>query len=385
MHLLETYALSCGLKIDKPYVFEHFTHVPSKKFISFNKKSYPFYIEVISLIKPELDKRGIEILQLKATRANVDIDFNIEDALSFGQWAYLIRHSLLHFGEEDFLFDLAGYYDIPRVILFSNTYPNNFKPYWGSEDKQRILFSTGPFTKPSFSVDPSANFVRYIKPEEIAKNIMELLGISWQVPYETIYAGRQYRPHHDIVEVVPDATKPIELNGRVANLNVRMDYHYDEKFLIDVLEKTKAGIATNKPIPLGLLQALRTKISEIIYIVDENSDVQFVKGLSKLNLPYGLLSYDCTTKLKEKFFEIATVAHIGAIDIKDIKELKGGFSGFHYKSAKRVIHGNSEYKGNYEFKENIPSKPDKFSLCPFPSPDSFLRELEFFFVVKLNK
>jgi hypothetical protein len=380
MHLIETYALSCGLKIDKPYVFEHFTSIPFDRFITFNKKGYPYYLEVIELIQPELSKRGIQILQLKASAETKEAEAAVFDNLIFGQWAYLMKHSLLHFGEDEFLFDIAGYYDIPRVILYSNTYPSNFKPYWGSEEKQRILFNTGPHSKPTF--DANASFIHHIKPEDVAQNIIDLLHIDWKPPYKTIYAGPQYRPQHDIIEIIPDKSQPVELFGRVGSIGVRMDYNHDEQFLANVLERSKAAVICNKPVNMGLLQMMRTKITEIAYVVDINSDIQFARELGKLNLPYALLAYKQSNELKEKFFEVGIITNVITATIEDVKELKNGVKGLYYKSAKRVVHGKIEYKGEHQMVNKLPSKPDELSPCPEDVPEEWLREVSFFFAVK---
>lgn len=382
MHLLETYALSCGLKIDKPYVFEHYTTVPFGRFISFNRKHYPFYSEVISLIKPVLDKEKIDILQLKAANDTADTSSIVTDSLTFGQWAYLMRRSLLHFGEDDFLFDLAGFYDVPRVILFSNTYPNNFKPYWGDESKQRIIFELGSNKKPSFSSDINLDFVRLIKPEVIAQNIMDLLGISWSPPYKTVFAGQQYRPHHDLIEIVPDKSKTIHLNGRASAINVRMDYNFDEQFLVNVIEKTKACIVTDKPINLNIIQTFRNNISEVVYLVDENSDLQFTRGLRRLNIPSSMISFSSSSLMKERFFEIGTINNLSVTKLSDIPALKDGLKGLFYKSAKRVLHGDLEYKGLYEFSNKTPSVMRELSPCPENATDEFLKELDFFLIVQ---
>lgn len=384
MHLLETYSLFCGLKIDKPYVYEHYTSVPCEKFISFNKKFYPYYLEVINLIKPELDKRGISIIQVHATPDNADTEICVLDNLTFGQHAYFIKHSLLHFGEDDYIFDLAGHYDIPRVILFSNTFPGTTKPYWGSPEKERVLFSTGPNKKPSFSLEESQSFVKNIKPEEIAQNIMDLLGISWSPPYETIHLGAKYRPKHDIIELIPDTSKPVELSGHVFNVCVRMDYRFDEMFLMGVLEKTKASVVTNKPINMNLLQEARTRILEIIYVVDNDSDIKFAQDLSKLNLPYAIFSFNNTPELKEKFFEVAPVIGLSIKKLESIESLKNGLSGLSFKSSKRIIHGPQEYKSAHSFKytKELDIRHFDFSPCPENISDDFLNEIEFYFIVK---
>jgi len=266
--------------------------------------------------------------------------------------------------------------------LFSNTYPENFKPYWGSPEKQRILLSFGPFDKPTFSTDPNLNFVRYISAEDIAQNIMDLLGIPWTPPYKTLFLGPRYRPHHDVVEIVPDKDHPITLNGRISAVCVRMDYHYDEQFLISVLEKTKSTIVTDKPIPMGILQALRGQINEIAYIVKGDEDVVFARELAKLNLPYALLSDNPNPTLKEKFFEVSPIMTPAIGKLSDIKGLENGLNGVYYKSGKRVVHGQTEYKGQHQRLNNLPSAYQELSPCPIDAPSSFLRELEWFLVVK---
>lgn len=382
MHLLQTYALSCGLKIDRPYVFENYTTVPYEKFISFNRNQYPYFMEVVSIIKPALDKLGIGIVQLKASQNTIDNDVAIFDSLNFGQWAYIIKHSMLHFGEDDFLFDLCGYYDIPRVILFSNTFPENFKPYWGSEEKQRILTSVGPFKKPSLSGDPNQNFVRFIPPEEIASNIMELLGIPWQRPYKTVYAGSLYRPRHDIIELVPNSGEKIDISGSIANVAVRMDYKFDENMLISVLQRMKVSIITNKPININIIKTFRPHIQEILYIAESDANVDFAKSLTQLNIPYLVTSYEAQDKgLKEKFFEICVINQINTPKLQDIKPLKDGLAGLVYKSSKRIMTGK-EYKSRFDLINNIQSKPNELTPCPIDAPAEFMKELEYFFIVK---
>jgi hypothetical protein len=388
MHLLETYALSCGLKINRPYVFENYTTVPFDRFISFNKVNYPYFPEVVQLIKPELDKRGIAILQLKANPQNIENDVAVFDNLQFGQYAYTIKHSLLHFGEDDFLFDLAGYYDIPRVIMFSNTYPASSKPYWGSPDKERILSSTGPWAKPSLNADPNQSFVRFIKPEQIAAAVMELLGIEWKAPYETVYPGTFYRAKHDIIELIPQKGTNVNLNGPVQSVTLRMDYQYDEQYLGNILQQTRASIVTDRPIPTPLIRALRPNIQEILYIVGEDGgNLDFARDLVRLNITHNVTTYQDKTSLKaitEKFFEICPVNQIPISNLADIKELRNGIKGLFYKSGKRIFLGQDECKSKFELANKMQSKPNDFSPCPDGDNTDFLKELEFFFLVKLT-
>ena len=69
MHLVESYATNCGLKIDKPYIFEKFFPLGFEKYITFETstdpaKDYDYWNDVINPLLPELEKKGIAIVQI---------------------------------------------------------------------------------------------------------------------------------------------------------------------------------------------------------------------------------------------------------------------------------------------------------------------------------
>ena len=54
MHLVEQYALACGAKIDKPYIYEKFAPLPFNNYITFSPyskpaKNYDYWREVLSV------------------------------------------------------------------------------------------------------------------------------------------------------------------------------------------------------------------------------------------------------------------------------------------------------------------------------------------------
>ena len=65
MHLIERYATSCGVKIDKPYIYETFFPVNVEKYISFQpfskypSKNYDYWDEVVAVISPYLQQNNI--------------------------------------------------------------------------------------------------------------------------------------------------------------------------------------------------------------------------------------------------------------------------------------------------------------------------------------
>ena len=70
MHLIEQYALSCGVKIDKPHIETGFYPVPVEKYITLHAssgmhaKNYDYYNDVVELLIPYLNKEKIYIIQI---------------------------------------------------------------------------------------------------------------------------------------------------------------------------------------------------------------------------------------------------------------------------------------------------------------------------------
>lgn len=70
MHLLEQYALTCGVKIDKPTIYESFYPINSNKYICFHptskydSKVYDYWQIVLDLILPVLRNHKIDVVQI---------------------------------------------------------------------------------------------------------------------------------------------------------------------------------------------------------------------------------------------------------------------------------------------------------------------------------
>ena len=64
MHILESYALTCGAKVDTPYVYEQFLALPFEKYVVFADFRYEYYQEVVDIIYPKLKEKNINIIHL---------------------------------------------------------------------------------------------------------------------------------------------------------------------------------------------------------------------------------------------------------------------------------------------------------------------------------
>lgn len=382
MHLVNAYSLSTGVKVRKPFIYEKYVPLMFDRYISFHKNQYPYFYEVLSLISPSLDKAGIEVLQIKTQPGEQEHKNAIANILSMPELAYVIRNSMLHFGEDDFVFDFCGHFNVPFVALFSNTLPENFAPYW-NPDNGIILQTTGELKKPTFSGDPNLNFVRYINPETIAEAIMKKLNIPWQKPYETVFIGDSYRAKHDMIELYPESMSDMNINGYVATLCVRMDYKFNEQFLAAILSRSKAAVITDAPINMNLLSGLKQNISDIVYFIDKNLDLNFAKDMMKLNLPHAFVSRSTGAKFgqeKAAFFEISHITHKPIPSFDSIPKFKDGVGGLSFKSSKRLISGQNEFKCQSSFISKSQSRPEEFEPCV--DSDNFREEIQFFHIVK---
>jgi ADP-heptose:LPS heptosyltransferase len=126
MHLLEQYSLASGVKIKKPYIYEKFFPVTAEKYITFHpsskpSKTYDYWQEVINIISPILDSKGIKIIQLGQEKEKVYSGVvSLVGFTNINQTAFILRDCLLHFGADSFPTHIASGYNKKIVALYSN-------------------------------------------------------------------------------------------------------------------------------------------------------------------------------------------------------------------------------------------------------------------------
>ena len=137
MHKLESFAVSCGSKISKPFINQFFYPIKEKKFVCFSKsslsksKEYSFFDDVIFHIQPYLEENNISILEIGRPKdqkpAYYTKDYSNLNAL---QCSYLINKSLMYFGNYNLFTNIASTFS-KRIVCPSNTdYENCFLPFW---------------------------------------------------------------------------------------------------------------------------------------------------------------------------------------------------------------------------------------------------------------
>ncbi len=299
MNLQSLYSLALGQKITKPYITEKYFPLPFSNYITFQPfsrpiKNYDYYNEVLSLINPILEKNNIKIVQVGGpNEKQFPFCYPTQGNTNWGQLAFLIKNSKLHFGSDSIGQHLASFYDIPLVDLICNNYKTSVQPFFGTKNKQIIFEPIRPEGhKPVFALDgENPKSINTICPIKIAHSICELLNLEFIYPYESIYIGQNYQ--NKIIESAPDFVINIS-NLEIQNLVVRMDIIFNEQNLFGQLQHCKCIILTDRPINSQLLIGTRQNIMEIIYILkkDPAPDFNFCKLLSNLRIPYKLLSYE---------------------------------------------------------------------------------------------
>lgn len=392
MRLLDTYAINCGAKIDKPFLYQSYFPLPFQKYITFQAQSkyeakdYAYWQDVIDIVVPILDKYDIKVLQVGAKEERpLKRLYDLRGKTNFHNMSYLMQRSMLHFGPDSFNIHLASIYDIPIVALYSVSPTAVSGPHFGTSSKH-VLFEAYKRIgngKPSHSAKETPKSINTIKPEEIANAIFKLLGINFIVPFETIFTGDKYS---SIImrELVPNTSQI--LNNPEQPIEVRTDLHYDEKILpIHFHALQRAVVVTTKPININLLKHFKHHIPVVAYKISETGDnPEFVKELIKAGIGIVLLSNLTGKALEEKkikYYEFGKIAPFGILNQEKINELRKDIGKLYFRSCKFIASKGNIYSSYYGEQNNLILKND-YEYQKVEDSDLFWQDLDFFTIVK---
>lgn len=358
MHVLESFATSCGLKINRPYIYEKYYPLNIEKYIvletndsKYQAKNYDYWQEVVNLIQPELKKNNIHILQLCGQN-----DTRITNAYTIvghsnNQKAFLIKNSLLYVGTNNLGISFASFYSKKIVALFGNVFANQGKPYW-SEDKDVSLiegFRVGE--KPSYHPTEQIKTINNIMPNKIAKSILDKLNLSNKINFKYINIGNNF--NNKTIEIVPNmVVDPKVFN--LPHLIIRMDLEFNENVLEKTLEISKCLIVTNKSISPEIIKKYQKNIVQVFYKIDDNNDPNFIKLLKSLNIQYILASYlsdEQINKLKIDYMDLGLIIRLSKNNKDNFKEeIK------YYKSNSFIISNSKLYISEAALEKDLPIK-----------------------------
>ena len=391
MHLIETYALACGAKIDKSFIYEVFTPLPGSSFISFhaftkfNSRNYDYWQDVLDIIVPVLNSHKIVVIQTGGPndpRMNGVVDYRGKTTMN--QLAYIVKRSKLHFGCDSFAIHLASAFDVPIVGIYNVMQPENSGPYFGNPDHQ-ILFDCSKRLgqKPSYAADENPKTINTIFPEEIAAAILKLLKIPYEPKFKTIFIGDGYGKAQ-INDFVPN--QAVNVADKNAVLDVRMDYHFNENALAQQLQNNKCRIFANKRINTKILSTFKPAIDSVYYFIEENDDPAFVKEMASMGIKVVLLCslpQEVVDKKKINYYELGNINIIPNPSQEILERLKN-IKNLQYKSC-RTVHSKGKFYASREAEKLDIPKTAGFQPV-IDTPDFWKEEFDSsFFVEPLDK
>lgn len=314
MHLIETYATNCGLKISEPFIYEKYIVLPEGRFVVFQphtkpSKTYDLWQDVLDILLPVFHKYKITIVQIGGKNERIYSGVaNLTGIINVNQVAFLIRNSELLFGADSFGAHVASYYNKPIVAIYANNNINNVKPYFSKNHEELSLIEPNrKGKKPTYSLEEYPKSINTINPETIANNILKKLLIQEEYLYKTEFIGNKY--HSRNIEMVPDGVINVSSIG-IPSIIVRMDFHHDESILSQQLQVCPCSIICDKPIDRNLLIHFKSRINQIAYIIKDDNDPDFATFLHNSGIKTMLITSIPEEKLnniKIKYMELSNI------------------------------------------------------------------------------
>jgi len=402
MHLVESYALSTGVKIGKPFILQSFFPLPfSGPYISFQPyggtpaKRYDIWKEVTQILYPALTENGIRVVQFgqnSEVEPKVWGTYDLRGKTSFNQAAYLIKNSLLHLGADSFGIHIASGLGKKIVGLYNVMHPAGCGPYWSDPKDFVVLEPERAFgEKPSYSPEESPKTINLIPPEKIALAVSKLLELDLRFPYESVYVGKSYNKKK--IELVPiEALQNDHLTKLgIDSIIVRMDILFNETALFNQLVNGSCSIVTDKEINLDILAQFKTRIKEFVYVIDLSSDPEYVKKVQKIGIQTMLLtslSEEDLNKIKLKFLDLGGINKEDPSKKEKIEELrKRGTKNLLFRSSCFTVKADTEENENRLFQSKALTKKED-CLTEMTNPplqevvdsDDFWEDLEHYII-----
>lgn len=392
MHLLDTYALNCGLKIDKPYIHTMFYPLGEERYITiqpfsnYSGKQYDYWNEVISYIAPKLEENGIKIVQIgKKDDSPIASCIWAQGTTTIAQASFLIKNSMLHLGVDSFGVHVASAFDKKIVALYSTNWAENCKPYWSNPKDCAIIEPDRTERKPSFQFeDEPPKTINEIKPEFVASAVLELLGLEYKIEHETLHIGQSYANFN--VHVVPEGLAS-DLEPSLPHIVIRMDLSFNEDILYDILNKMKSvSIFTDKALDTEIVEEHKAKVKEVVYVLDKDNDIEFVKYLHNTGLEYILVTDIDGQELKDLKFKYLDYNFIfkRSVNPKErLKILENSLGSLVYKTNRKIIKNKKAYASVSALKKDEPLKDfSDQAFSPVIDEPEFWQDLEYVYIAK---
>lgn len=305
MKLATLYSSSANSKLGRPFIKTDYFPLDCENYIclhggggndKFPAKIYSLWQNVVNLILPYLEKNNIKIVQLGLGNERIiNGAINLLGKTSIHQSAYLIQNSQLLIGNDSSLAHIAGALNVGVVALYGPT-GEPHEPFWRNDKRSKCLHSHRNGKLPSFSSNEQGfQTINLIKPELVAKTILEILEISHAINETTLCIG-EFFPEQSI-EIIPDTIIDPNFMPNMI-FNMRADYFFYEDLIYKNLAQRKYVVITDRPLNIEILKQLKHNVAAIVYEITDNHNIDFCKQIVKLGLPVNLITYQSEDFLK---------------------------------------------------------------------------------------
>lgn len=310
MKLLPRYALQCGLKIGKQFLYEKFypighdgPYLTIQGGSGMPGKNYPYFNEVMDVLSIILNKYNIRVVQVGGGEdPGINHCINLQGKTDIHQTNYIISRSSLHIGNDSWIQHRCGEMGVPLVELFGTTSKANHAPY-RHNPKSVFLESHRQNKNPTFQVQENPPTISFIRPEEVINAILSVLGASGKVGLESLLFGGGYQ--HNVIEWVPNSLINPELFKGQAFI-ARLDYEYsdeNQRNLATALQYRPHAIVTNGPLDINWVMALKPNIPGINYEITDATDPNYIRSLKRTGVK---LRFFCREPDEVKLSDIRT-------------------------------------------------------------------------------
>lgn len=407
MKLIELYSKITGLKTGKQFLLSKFYPLQNHKYITIQSgsgmqgKNYPFFDEVIDIIFPLLKANGIDIVQLGGPEdAPLKNCVNLQGKTDIHQTNYILEHSILHCGNDSWQQHRTGDLNIPTVTVFGPTSIENHSSYHYHPNSQFIEAHRWG-KKPTFASQEFPSSIATIRPEEIANGVFKALGLNISFPRESYFIGHSYSQKN--IEWVPDEILNSQFISGQAVI-ARCDYSNDKKFenyLFDALQNRNLFIISDKDINLNIVNQFKNKINLMIFKVNSNTNLEYIKNLKKTGVKLRILTEISDEKelsdLRLKYLDVTQIEHI-KFKIKDNFWLESKqylnfdldketalLHDIWVRSNKYILSKGRIYLNKAAFKRNLPTDSFENNIMPlsvFVDDLDFWSELDYYYIFK---
>jgi hypothetical protein len=271
---------------------------------------------------------------------------------TINQKAYLIKNSIVYIGSNSLGLQLASNYNKKIVGLYSNVYVSQNKPYWSKEEDLTLIQAFDKKSKPSYAPQENPKIINNIKPDALAKAILNNLNINHDIKTKFSSIGFGYM--NKTIELVPNMIVNPSSFG-APNIIVRMDIEFNENVLQAQLSQSKCLITTNKSISENLLKNYKSNIVQVVYKIEKENDPSFVTFLKSENISFVLisdLSEEEINNIKIDYMDLGLILKLNHktkndYDNKNIK---------YYKSNHFILSNNKLYMSEAGVEKDLPIK-----------------------------